>query len=121
MQQLKAARGFSAATLTRLPQPVVRRAVRRLEYPDLPRLRAAFRLRQSRDEHGVVPPNALGRALRQLRSTRAKVAAKPRVAGIPSGRTVESQNSPVTAPNTRTATVLCGSVIRPTIAAALPK
>jgi len=89
VQQLKAARGFSAATLTRLPQPVVRRAVRRLEYPDLPRLRAAFRLRQSRDEHGVVPPNALGRALRQLRSTRAKVAAKPRVAGIPSGRTVD--------------------------------
>ena len=89
VKQLQITRGFSNTAIAALPDPMLRRAVRRLEYPDLPRAREAFRLLQERDERGVIPPNALPNALSQLDSTRTRAAAQRRVAGVPTGRQVE--------------------------------
>ena len=88
LDELRRMRGLSLSGLRAMPDPALRRAVARLEYPDLPREREAFRLRQSRNEEGVVPANALESALRELDSTRARVAAPPLVAGVPTGREV---------------------------------
>lgn len=82
-------RNLSHEALRKLPEEVLQRAVRRLDYPDLPRAREAFRLLQQRDEKGVIPPNALPNALKQLDSTRARAAAvQPQVAGVPTGTQV---------------------------------
>ncbi len=86
VQMLCARRGLSNEALRKVPDAVLRRAVRRLDYPDLPRAREAFRLLQERDEKGAIPSNALPSALRQLDSTRARGASmQPRMAGIPTG------------------------------------
>jgi hypothetical protein len=88
LDELRRTRGMSLAELPEIPDAALRRAVRRLDYPDLARAREAFRLRQSRNEAGVVPPDALPDALRQLDSARARVAAPAAVAGVPTGREV---------------------------------
>src|SRR5829696_1800854 len=79
---------MSASSLEEIPEGKLRRAVRKLDYPDMPRAREAFRRRQSLDEEGRVDPDALSNALRQLDSTRARAAAPPTVAGVPTGRDV---------------------------------
>lgn len=93
VQMLQAKRGFTVKALELVPQKVLQRAVRRLDYPDLPRAREAFRLLQEKDEKGSIPPNALPNALKQLDSTRTRGAAiQPQTAGIPTG----TQVSPTT-------------------------
>src|SRR6266545_474378 len=52
-------------------------------------VRQAFRAAQARNDDGRIPPNALGRALEELRAMRAAPAGKPRVAGLPAERTVQ--------------------------------
>jgi photosystem II stability/assembly factor-like uncharacterized protein len=89
VQQLQARRGLTNEALKKVPEEVLQRAVRRLDYPDLPREREAFRLLQERDEKGDIRPNALTNALKQLDSTRARgAAAQPQVAGVPTGMQV---------------------------------
>jgi photosystem II stability/assembly factor-like uncharacterized protein len=78
-------RGMSPAAVREIPDRALRRAIRRLEYPDLARVREAFRLRQSVDDQGRLPADALPNALRQLDSSRARAAAPPKVAGVPTG------------------------------------
>jgi len=86
VQLLQERRGLSLQALKQLPEKTLRRAVRRLDYPDLPRAREAFRLLQEKNESGVLPPNALPNALKQLDSTRARgTAMQARMAGIPTG------------------------------------
>jgi hypothetical protein len=86
VQLLQAHRGLSHAALQKVPDSVLQRAVRRLDYPDLPRAREAFRLLQEKDEKGIIPPNALPNALRQLDGTRSRGAsARAQIAGIPTG------------------------------------
>src|SRR6266851_2850184 len=86
VQLLQAHRGLSHDALRKIPESVLRRAVRRLDYPDLPRARESFRLLQERDEKGVIPPNALQNALKQLDSTRSRGASmRAQMAGIPTG------------------------------------
>lgn len=79
---LKASRGATNDTLEGLPTVAVRRALRRLNYPDLPRQRVNFRLEQQRGEDGTVPPHALGVALADTREMRTGA---PEIAGMPTG------------------------------------
>ncbi|MGH3768794.1 MAG: WD40/YVTN/BNR-like repeat-containing protein [Pseudonocardiaceae bacterium] len=83
---LRASRGTTNETLQGLPEAAVRRALRRLIYPDLPRARALFRLEQERSDDGSVPPQALGNAYTELRSLLATAGPAPLTAGMPTGR-----------------------------------
>lgn len=86
---LRQTRGTTNDTLDQVPEGAIRRAIRRLNYPDMPRARQEFRAAQARNDDGRIPPNALGKALKALRSLRAKaVARKPLVAGLPAERTI---------------------------------
>jgi hypothetical protein len=86
---LRRTRGASNETLEKLPEGAMRRAIRRLNYPDLPRARQAFEVAQSRDDRGRIPPNALGKALRQVRTARARSGRERVVAGLPANRKVD--------------------------------
>jgi photosystem II stability/assembly factor-like uncharacterized protein len=88
LDDLRRTRGLTAAALLQIPDPALRRAVRRLEYPDLARAREAFRLRQSVIDGGGVPRDALANALRQVDSSRARAAMRDTVAQMPIGREV---------------------------------
>jgi photosystem II stability/assembly factor-like uncharacterized protein len=91
LDQLRRTRGLTLNALQRLPDPALRRAVRRLEYPDLARARETFRVRQARG--GAAPGRgALSAALRQLDSSRARAAAQATVAGVPTGREVQPRS-----------------------------
>ncbi|MGH2745657.1 MAG: hypothetical protein ACRDN8_24840 [Thermoleophilaceae bacterium] len=87
-EELRRKRGYLPSTLRELPDDALQRAVARLEYPDLARAREAFRLRQAVNEEGRVRADALGSALRELDSSRARAAAPAQVAGVPTGRDV---------------------------------
>jgi hypothetical protein len=86
--ELRRTRGLSRSALNQIPDEPLRRAIRRLEYPDLARARETFRLRQSVDEEGRIPADALLNALRQVDSTRTRAPVAPRLAGMPTGRGV---------------------------------
>jgi photosystem II stability/assembly factor-like uncharacterized protein len=89
LEEVGRTRGMSTAAVHEIPETALRRAVRRLEYPDLARAREAFRLRQSVDDEGRLPAGALPNAVRQLDSSRARAAAAaPQVAGMPTGADV---------------------------------
>lgn len=83
VQLLRESRGASNDTLGGLPPAALRRAIRRLNVPDLPRARHAFRLQQERDDHGDVPANALADAVAQLHAMQARPQAD--AAGRPAG------------------------------------
>ncbi|GJF32714.1 hypothetical protein KNE206_54140 [Kitasatospora sp. NE20-6] len=81
---LRRSRGTTNDTLYELPEATLRRALLRVEYPDMPTARARFRLQQARGDDGALPPpNALGRAREQRRSLVERVAPPPRTAGVP--------------------------------------
>ena len=82
---LRRARGLTPTSVGQLPEGALRRAVRRLDYPDLARKREAFRVRTAVDDKGGVSDDALPNALRQLDSTRVRAARPRQVAGIPTG------------------------------------
>ena len=84
VQVLRARRNLSHEALRKMSEGALKRAVRRLDYPDLARAREAFRAVQERDEKGVVPPNGLPNALKQLDATRVR-AGVAQVAGLPTG------------------------------------
>src|SRR5215218_19005 len=63
VEALRTRRGLTPDAIRKVSDKVLQRAVRRLDYPDLPRARETFRVLQERDERGVLPPNALARAL----------------------------------------------------------
>src|SRR5688572_5711268 len=88
---LRRSRGATNETLNGLSETAIQRAIRRINYPDMPRARQAFRAAQARNDDGRIPPNALGRALKELRGLRTKVTKKPRVAGLPTERAVQPQ------------------------------
>ncbi|MFI9340859.1 WD40/YVTN/BNR-like repeat-containing protein [Streptomyces sp. NPDC052773] len=82
---LRMSRGCTNETLEGLPEASVHRALRRLEYPDLPTARGMFRLAQERGDDGQVPAHALTGALDQLHA--ALEADRPArfTAGVPTG------------------------------------
>jgi photosystem II stability/assembly factor-like uncharacterized protein len=81
-------RGLTQAGIEALPDRSLQRALRRLDYPDAPRARLMFRLRQSRDAEGRIPPQALLSALRELDGLRLRTP-PARVAGVPTGGAVD--------------------------------
>jgi len=89
VQRLRSTRGLTNEALSHAPDNVLRRALRRLEYPDLPREREAFLRLQEENERGVIPANALLNALTQLDSMRMRSAALAGAAGVPSGQQVQ--------------------------------
>ena len=91
VQILRAKRNLSYESLRKVPEGVLKRAVRRLDYPDLARAREAFRVLQSKDEQGVIPPNGLPNALKQLDATRMRSGAA-QIAGVPTGFQVAPAN-----------------------------
>jgi hypothetical protein len=66
VEQLQLTRGLSNQVIRELPEAVLRRSIQRLEYPDSPRARAAFRLATQKNEAGAIPADALSNALSQL-------------------------------------------------------
>ena len=91
IEQLRLTRGMNEQDIQQLPEAVLRRAMRRLEYPDSARGRAAFRMLTEVDEAGVIPTNALDNALNQLNTIRAQQAAPAPIARIPTGSQVIPQ------------------------------
>ena len=67
VRDIKARRGLTTEVFGAMPERVLRQLLRRLPLGDLPRLRAAFRYRQSRDDRGIVPHHAFMSALEQKR------------------------------------------------------
>jgi len=88
VRQIRESEGLRTETLQRIPPATIRRLVRRLQYPDLPRQRAEFRLLQDQNEKGEIPPDALRNALQQLRQSR-KGLLKSTVAGLPVGTNID--------------------------------
>jgi len=86
---LRRSRGATNETLNGLSETAIQRAIRRINYPDMPRARQAFRAAQAQNDDGRIPANALGRALKELRALRVKVVRKPRIAGLPAERAVQ--------------------------------
>jgi len=97
IEVLRNARGLTAAGIERIPEPAIRRAVRRLDYPDAPRARLSYRLEQSRDDAGRIPSQPLVPALRQLDAMRLR-GRRTRVAGVPTGTNVRPAALAVTPP-----------------------
>ncbi|MER6025817.1 hypothetical protein [Streptomyces sp. NPDC001851] len=88
VQQLRRSRGTTNETLATLSEGAVHRALRRLNYPDLPNARRAYRLKQERGDDGAIPVHARGRAIDRLRSVlrNRAVAPGPLTAGVPTGQ-----------------------------------
>ena len=84
VELLYSLRGLHTEAIELLPDPALRRSVRRLDVPDAPRERMASRLDQYRDDRGQIPALPLVRALRQLDSFRIR-SRSGLVAGIPTG------------------------------------
>jgi len=85
VRALRLTRGLGQRALERLPENALRRAVRRLDFPDFPRAREAFRRLLQNDEDGSIPVHAVATALDQLDSTRTRSLRRQRVAGLPTG------------------------------------
>src|SRR5262245_3029030 len=84
---LRFSRGLTQEGMERLPEAALQRAVRRLDYPDAPRARLAYREAQSRDDEGRIPSQPLVLALRQLDGLRLR-ARRALIAGMPTGGAV---------------------------------
>ena len=70
VQRLRQTRGTSNDSLEQAPEVALRRALRRLNYPDLARARQQHLLKQSRSDDGHVPVQALARAVQQVTAMR---------------------------------------------------
>src|SRR5688572_1532107 len=82
VEQLRMSRGATNDTLDGLSDAALRRAIRRLGYPDLALERARFRLEQERSDDGSVPTDALPTAL-AVRAQLALAGPGPAAAGVP--------------------------------------
>ncbi|MDN5857458.1 MAG: hypothetical protein L0H84_02440 [Pseudonocardia sp.] len=83
VELLRASRGATYETLDGLSDAAVRRAIRRLSYPDMPRERTRFRNLQERGDDGTVPPDALATALAERAGLVEQASSGPVVAGVP--------------------------------------
>ncbi len=90
VQTLRATRGLTSAGIEAIPESALARAVRRLDYPDMPRARALHRRLQAQDDRGAHPDHAMLNALLELRTLREAGSARRAVAGVPTGAEVTS-------------------------------
>ncbi|GGT14827.1 WD40/YVTN/BNR-like repeat-containing protein [Streptomyces purpureus] len=85
VQLLREARGTTNATLETLSDAAVRKALRRLDQPDMPTARGLFRVEQERGDDGTVKPHALAQAFRQAETLLTRVSTGAVTAGVPTG------------------------------------
>jgi hypothetical protein len=80
VQLLHISRGLTNPEICSMPQDKLERAIYKAEnpMPDHPAEAALFRLIQTQDEHGEIPPDAIGKALSQVENM-------PRVKLVPGG------------------------------------
>ncbi|WP_138733757.1 WD40/YVTN/BNR-like repeat-containing protein [Modestobacter excelsi] len=93
VQVLRQTRGTTTDTLAGLSDAAVQRAIRRSEYPDMPRERALFRLEQEGDDDGRVPANALAAAV-ATRALMVATSTSRTAAGVPTGPAVAPGGGP---------------------------
>jgi photosystem II stability/assembly factor-like uncharacterized protein len=93
-RQIVTEKSVSTEALRIIPQRDIRELQLELQHRDLPLERALFRAHQLRDENGVIPVNALPKALQQLDSlrVRAEEIGVLKLAGVPVGREVQPEN-----------------------------
>ena len=84
LQQIQLNYGLSNRAASQLSKGSLRRLLWKLNHPDRPRAREAFKRLQDVDETGTIPPRAMQNALQQLDSARVR-AFKASVAGLPCG------------------------------------
>ncbi|MCA1815892.1 MAG: hypothetical protein LC746_05690 [Acidobacteria bacterium] len=70
VEDLRSELGASNETLTRIPEGALRSRILEMRYPDLQRERVKFMLLRERNEQGVVPSDALPKAIEQLKTLR---------------------------------------------------
>ena len=87
LRMLRQSRGATNDSLEGLPEPALRRALRRIDYPDMPRARELFRREQARDDEGRVPADALATAVRS-RALLVATTSQRSAAGVPTGPAV---------------------------------
>jgi photosystem II stability/assembly factor-like uncharacterized protein len=94
VRQILIEKSLTTEALRIIPQQDIRELQLELQHPDLPLERVLFRAHQLRDERGVIPLNALPKALQQLDSlrVRAERAAVITTAGMPVGSEVQPAN-----------------------------
>ena len=97
VELLRQDRGLTEAGIQAIPERSLRRALRRMDYPDAPRARKLFRLNQSRDDRGQIPEQALVQALRELDGLRLR-SRRQRVAGVPTGGAVNPASLAIVPP-----------------------
>jgi photosystem II stability/assembly factor-like uncharacterized protein len=90
VELLCATRGTTLAGLVNIPEGGLRRAIRRLTYPDLARARHEHLLKIARDDDGRIPPNAVDQALTELKALRKRLPQRAMVAGLPVAKEVTS-------------------------------
>ena len=89
---LRQSRGMTNESLEALSEDDVQQAIARLDHPDLPGGRHAFRLQQEGGD-GIVPTNALGNALDEVLALQ-RVQRWPNRAGMPTGLRAEAPGPP---------------------------
>ena len=97
VELLRAQRGLTAAGIERLPEAALKRALRRLDYPDAPRARLLYRLEQSLEERKSIPNQPLLAALREQDGLRLR-SQRRAVAGVPTGGAVAPANLAIVPP-----------------------
>jgi hypothetical protein len=81
---LRVSRGTTNESLSVLSDEDIHQIVARLDFPDLPAARHAFRLRQQGGDDAIVPTNALGNAIDETLNRQG--VQRPSVrAGLPTG------------------------------------
>src|SRR3954464_4087330 len=87
-------RGATNDSLEGLPEPALRRALRRSDYPDMPRARELFRREQERDDEGRGPAGAAAPGVRS-RALMVATTSERSAAGVPTGPAVAPGGQPV--------------------------
>jgi hypothetical protein len=87
VELLRSQSGLTQEGIEQLPESKLKRALRRLDYPDAPRARLMFRLEQSLDDQKNIPNQPVVAALRELDGMRLRTPRRA-VAGVPTGGAV---------------------------------
>ncbi|MEQ9667975.1 outer membrane protein assembly factor BamB family protein [Coleofasciculus sp. G2-EDA-02] len=87
LSQLRENFALNDAELSQMSEDQFMRLMLKLEYPDRPRARLAYRELLLRNDSGEIPPNAFAEAYRQLQEMQTLQPEQGQVAGMPVGQT----------------------------------
>ncbi len=94
---LREMRGLTDEGIELLPQKTLQKSMLRIDYPDMPRQRQAFRLQQAGLQTDEEKATALSKAMRQLDSMRLRTALRER-AGLQTGGAIDPATTGVAPP-----------------------